>query len=229
MSSNKHQCTYDSSKAVLVKVEDLVREIVIQNDIPYHRIQASMQRYAQVGGEDIYLPVVRIVTYFEDSVSAITRVLCSEFDVAIEESAENKKIRIDNFSSKHVQYIVGLKPNRSELIEYKRTGTEKFEIQICSLLQNAWSGIEKELGFDRETVPEAAKRDFYRVGALLEMVDLELLKIRSLIGKKTNNNAPATPPAAQVSLPPVAPPVERKVETPAVAAVTPAPEPKPEP
>ena len=52
------------------------------------------------------------------------------------------------------------------------------------MLQDAWSGIEKELGYDNTSMPDEAKRDFYRVGALLEMADMEFLKIRTQHAKQ---------------------------------------------
>lgn len=168
----------------MVKMEDLVKEIVIQNNIPYYRIESRMDHQISSSGENIYIPVVRVVTYFEDSVSKISQIICSEFDVTNERSKDKKKIKLDSFSYKHVQLLAALKPARQELIEYRRSGSKQFEVHVCSMLQDAWAGIEKELGYDNATFPEEMKRDFYRVGALLEMADLEFLKIRSQLNSK---------------------------------------------
>ena len=201
MSSNKYQSPIERTNAFMVKVEDLVREIVIQNNIPYYRIESRMEHNGNVDEGNAYVPVIRIITYFEDSVSPISDVLMSEFDVEIAPTDDLKRMRVESFSSKHVEYKVALKSNRLELIEYKRYGNKVFEIQVCSMLQDAWSGIEKELGYDGATIPDEARRDFYRVGALLEMADLEFLKIRSLLNKKIEEQAPVTsqpePVAAQ--------------------------------
>ncbi len=190
MSSNKYQSPIERTNAFMVKVEDLVREIVIQNNIPYYRIESRMEHNGNVDEGNAYVPVIRIITYFEDSVSPISDVLMNEFDVEIAPTDDLKRIRVESFASKHVEYKVALKSNRLELIEYKRYGAKIFEIQVCSMLQDAWSGIEKELGYDGGTIPDEARRDFYRVGALLEMADLEFLKIRSLLNKKTEEQAP---------------------------------------
>jgi hypothetical protein len=123
--------------------------------------------------------VIRVITYFEDTVSQISDILHTEFEIEGETSVDKKKSRLESFSYKHIQYLVRLKSNRRELTEYKRSGNKKFEIQICSMLQDAWAGIEKELGYDNTGFPEDSKRDLYRVGALLEMADIEFLKIRS--------------------------------------------------
>jgi hypothetical protein len=97
---------------------------------------------------------------------------------------DKKKIRIETFAYKNINYTAKLKADRQKQTVYKRSGDKKFEIQICSMLQDAWGGIEKELGYDKTFVPDEAKRDFYRVGALLEMADIEFLKIRTELSKK---------------------------------------------
>ncbi len=178
MSSNKFQSPMERNNAFMVKVEDLVREIIILNDIPYYRIESRMDHNAE---ENTYLPVVRIITYFEDSVAPIAAVLRSEFDVEVGAPKDKQIIKVDSFSSKHIEYKVTLKSNRLDLIEYKRYGTKRFEIQACSMIQDAWNGIEKELGYNGTTIPDEARRDFYRVGAILEMADIEFLKIRGLL------------------------------------------------
>ena len=229
MPSKKHQSTIESNSAFMVKMEDLVKEIIIQNNIPYYRIESRMDHHAGQEGNS-YMPVVRVITYFEDSVSKISEIICSEFDVVNERSKDKKKIRLDSFSYKHVQFMASLKSARQELIEYRRSGNQKFEIQVCSMLQDAWAGIERELGYDNATFPDEMKRDFYRVGALLEMADLEFLKIRSQLSSRygwveqdldmrvddtDDDEEETTVPAAQFIPQPIAP--------------TPAPKPEPQP
>ncbi len=179
MLSKKYQSAIETSTAFMAKIEDLVREIAIQHSIPYYRIESQMDHNPHMGVEDVYTPVIRIITYFEDTVSKVAEILQSEFDIILGKSIDKKKNRLDSFSYKHIQYIGSLKANRRDLTEYKRCGDKKFEIQLCSMLQDAWSGIEKELGYDNTSFPDESKRDFYRVGALLEMADIEFLKMRT--------------------------------------------------
>ena len=244
MASNKNQSAIESNNTFMVKMEDLVKEIIIQSNIPYYRIESKMDNSA----DGNYLPVIRIITYFEDSVSRISDIIRAEFDVDNHLSLDKKKVRMDSFSYKHLQFMATLRPSRQSLIEYRRAGNKKFEIQVCSMLQDAWAGIEKELGYDNASFPEELKRDFYRVGALLEMADLEFLKIRSVLGSMNGGlgyaAAPAPQPAVADSVPVVATPVyavppptpppvvdEYIPQTPAPAAVQPpvaaVPEPQP--
>ncbi len=184
-----HPSAIDRNNSFAIKIEDLVREIVIQNEIPYYRIESGVDLSEAEGSEEGYMPVIRIITYFEDTVNKISHILHDEFNVDIERSMDKKKIRIETFAYKNINYTATLNKNRQQQTEYKRAGDKKFEIQICSMLQDAWSGIEKELGYDNTAMPDEAKRDFYRVGALLEMADIEFLKIRTEHSKRVTNKA----------------------------------------
>ena len=187
-----HPSAIDRNNSFAIKIEDLVREIVIQNEIPYYRIESGVDLSEAEGSEEGYMPVIRIITYFEDTVNKISHILHDEFDVDIERSTDKKKIRIETFAYKNINYTATLRKERQQQTEYKRAGDKKFEIQICSMLQDAWSGIEKELGYDNTAMPDEAKRDFYRVGALLEMADIEFLKIRTEHSKRVTNKAEET-------------------------------------
>ncbi|MCD6013866.1 MAG: hypothetical protein K0Q79_3728 [Flavipsychrobacter sp.] len=204
-----HPSAIDRNNSFAIKIEDLVREIVIQNEIPYYRIESGVDLSTAEGSEEGYMPVIRIITYFEDTVNKISHILHDEFNVDIERSTDKKKIRIETFAYKNINYTATLNTTRQQQTEYKRAGNKKFEIQICSMLQDAWSGIEKELGYDNTAMPDEAKRDFYRVGALLEMADIEFLKIRTEHGKRSGSKPEEithkhTEPAKQQAPQPVA-------------------------
>jgi len=193
--SLKNQSAIESINAFTVKIEDLIKEILVQNSMPYYRIESSLEFVAS-NDENSYRPVIRIITYFEDAVNKILDILQSEFELVNANAVDKSALRIDTFSYKHAQYIGSLKQDRQSLTEYKRSADKKFEIHICSMLQDAWVGIEKELGYSSASIPDEVKRDFYRVGALLEMADIEFLKIRSQLSK-TDTSAIAKQPELQ--------------------------------
>ena len=204
----KNQSAIENNNAFKIKIEDLIKEILVQNGIPYYRIESRME-FTGLHEEDSYRPLIRVITYFEDTVGAISELLLKEFDLANVRSLDKKGLRVDTFSYKHVQYLANLRADRQGLTEYKRSADKKFEIQVCSMLQDAWVGIERELGYESASIPDEVKRDFYRVGALLEMADLEFLKIRSQLGKRATGEPTGTTFAehlqAVVSEAPVAP------------------------
>jgi len=190
METNNHQSTFENISFFARRLEDLIREIIVQNDIPYYRVEASVKHHP-AGNGDGYYPLIRIITYFEDTVNKISHILHDEFDVDVERLVDKKKIRVETFAYKNINCRASLKPDRQKQTEYRRCGSRKFEIHICSMLQDAWSGIEQELGFDSAGIPDEDKRDLYRVGALLEMADIEFMKIRAELSRKLLDSIPA--------------------------------------
>jgi hypothetical protein len=75
MQYRSHQSSIESNNSFTIRVEDLIREIVIQNDIPYYRIESSVETNEQEGAEDTFMPVIRVITYFEDTVNKISHIL----------------------------------------------------------------------------------------------------------------------------------------------------------
>lgn len=179
MAKNNHQSVMENNSAFMAKMEDLVKELVLQNNIPFYRIESIMEHHFHPNGST-YMPVVRVITYFEDAVANVANVISKEFDIYSLPNKDNNS-SANGFNSKMVQYLTSLKANRQSMIEYRRTANIQFQIQICSMLQDAWVGIEKELGYENGAYPENLKRDLYRVSALLEMADLEFMKIRGLL------------------------------------------------
>lgn len=230
----KHQTGIESDSAFLDRVEDLVREIIAQNDCSYYRMESVMEQYTNTGGENAVVPVIRIVSYFENGVAAISGIMGKEFDLTpIDRNAANIGW-VDNFSSKDEYFVATFKANRLQLPEYKKWEGKKFEIQVSSILQDAWNGMEKELNLHSSNVSDEVKRDFYRIGAFLEMADLEFSKIRRVMGKtdyvpappvpRPQYVAPPVPQPAAVTPPPPAPPVIAPVVVAPVAEVVPEPE-----
>src|SRR5437016_3989643 len=137
MEYKSHQYASETNNSFAVKIENLVREIIIQNDIPYYRIESGIEHHTEAGAE-ANLPVIRIITYFEDTVNKISHILHDEFRVDVEKSVDKKKIRIETFAYKNINLTAILTTPRQKQTEYRRSGDKKFEIQICSMLQDAW-------------------------------------------------------------------------------------------
>ena len=209
-----------SSSVFLAKFEDLVREIIIQNNVPYYRVDSSFESQMNAEGTSNQVAIVRITSYFEDSVTKISEALIKEFDLTVLKSTDRNSNWVDSFASNQVHYLASLKANRLELTEYKRWGAATFEIRISSILQDAWSGMEKELTKGgAASVPDEVKRDFYRIGALLEMADAEFLKIKNLVTKQkgANANQQEVPTTNEVAQPaPIAAKIEPTVAAPNV-------------
>jgi putative GTP pyrophosphokinase len=174
------------------KVEALLRELLIQSGINFHKIESRIKDPIKldekiVRKNDKYnslyditdLVGLRVITFFEDEVDKVAKIIQSEFVVDGENSIDKRKLESDRFGYMSLHYIVSLKPERQALTEYRRFKEIKIEIQLRSILQHAWAEIEHDIGYKGElTIPDVLKRNFYRVAALLETADIEFVKIR---------------------------------------------------
>ena len=193
-----HKLTEDYKKnlkiyeSCLSKTEGLIRELISQHGINFHKIEARIKDPIRLN-EKIYrkeekykslleitdLIGIRVITYFEDEVDKIASIIESEFLIDKENSIDKRKIEADRFGYKSLHFVAALNEQRKELTEYKRFRDIKIEIQIRSILQHAWAEIEHDIGYKGEhAIPDAFKRNFYRVAALLEMADIEFVKIK---------------------------------------------------
>ncbi len=78
--------------------------------------------------------------------------------------------------------MVSFSGDRLKLTEYSSYSNIKFEIQIRSILQHSWAEIEHDLGYKGEfEIPDIAKRTFYRLSALLEIADVEFVRLKEII------------------------------------------------
>ncbi len=130
---------------------------------------------------------IRIITYFEDEINKVAKLISDEFDIDFKKSEDKKELLDpDKFGYSSLHYIAKLSPKRLQLTEYKRFADYKFEIQIRSILQHAWAEIEHDLGYKSKIeVPRDIRRRFSRLAGLLEIADDEFIDIReSLIRYK---------------------------------------------
>lgn len=206
MQVRKHDTGIESDNAFLNRVEALISEIIAQNNISYYRIDASMERRLLGSGEYGIAPVIKVTTYSDNVIDQIGGLLRREFDIAEIKAAGNNADLPSGFSSHSLYYAAALKANRQDLAEYKKWGVKRLEIKVISMLQDAWIGIEKDLGIGGAAIPETVKRDIYRVGAFLEMAEVELSKIRKELGQGTPS-VPQPQPQSEV-IQPAAPAAE---------------------
>jgi putative GTP pyrophosphokinase len=122
---------------------------------------------------------IRVVTYFEDAVEEVARIVEENFDVDFERSID-KRVHVDpsTFGYRSLHYVC--KPIADSL-------GLPFEIQIRTVLQHAWAEIEHDLGYKfPEAVPAAIKRRFSRVAGLLEIADAEFVELRETMATYEN-------------------------------------------
>lgn len=123
---------------------------------------------------------LRVITYFDDDVKLISKLLEREFLIDFENSTDKAdSLDPDRFGYLSVHYVVSNDVERNKLTEYKKFTGMKAEIQVRSILQHAWAEIEHDLGYkSRNGIPRTVRRRFSRLAGIFELADQEFRTIR---------------------------------------------------
>ncbi len=118
---------------------------------------------------------LRVITYFEDDVDEVGRLLQGRLRIDLSRS-NDKRARIEPrvFGYRSLHYVFGIADHRAGLPDAARA-----EIQVRTLLEHTWAEIEHDLGYKAPgAVPAAMRRRLSRLAGLLEIADHEFVAIR---------------------------------------------------
>ena len=126
---------------------------------------------------------IRITVFFEDEVEKVAKIVNKEFKInhahIIDQGPDLDPDRF-GYSARH--YQTELLDSRIKLIEYRRFEGFKTQIQILSVLQQAWAEIADRLNNpDKDSFPKDRRRAFTRVAGLLELADEQFNEIKTFI------------------------------------------------
>lgn len=188
---------YDEQKSILndfsSNCKSLIIDLLSNDNIKYHQISDRLKERKKLEEKllrknnkykalsDITdISGIRIITFFEDEIDKIAEIIEREFSIDKNNSIDKRKVENDKFGYRSLHYVVSLSDNRTKLTEYKRFKGLKLELQIRTILQHSWAEIEHDIGYKGEvTLPDSSKRTFHRVAALLEMADIEFVKLKN--------------------------------------------------
>ena len=119
----------------------------------------------------------RVVCFLSDEIDQIGKKVEESFVVDWENSSDKRAlIKEDAFGYLSLHYICSL-PEGS--IWPDEICGKKFEIQIRTILQHAWSAIHHDIGYKSDFgVPREIRRQFARLAGLLELADDEFVRAR---------------------------------------------------
>lgn len=179
----------------------LVQSILDRNHIKFHSVSGRVKDREKLSEKIIrkqnkYKSIaditdiigVRIITYFEDEIDKIAALLKNEFQIDEANSIDKRVTENDRFGYRSLHTVVSFKDERVKLTEYSPFKSIKIEIQIRSILQHSWAEIEHDLGYKGEfEIPDVAKRTFYRLSAMLELADIEFVRLKEIIENYENS------------------------------------------
>ncbi len=129
------------------------------------------------------LAALRVITYFDDDIDKVMKVIESEFDIDEENTVDKRQPdRVDSFGYKSMQYVARYSFDRLRLPEYAPFAGLKFEIQIRTILQHAWSEVDHLYRYKRKAgISAHIDRKFSGLSAQLEAIDSAFIELRNLL------------------------------------------------
>ena len=128
----------------------------------------------------------RVICFLSDEIDKIGQKVEENFVVDWENSSDKRAlIQEDAFGYLSLHYICSLP--KGDKWPDEICGI-KFEVQIRTILQHAWSAIHHDIGYKSEFgVPREIRRQFARLAGLLELADDEFVRARNNMLGYTDN------------------------------------------
>lgn len=122
---------------------------------------------------------LRLICLYESDTQLVRDVLFDNFEI-VDETDKTRALEThdDTFGYKGLHLDLKLKGERLALPEYRRFRDYQFEVQIRSIVQDAWSVIDHKIKY-KKNIPHNLKRRINRLAALFELADQEFLNIRN--------------------------------------------------
>jgi putative GTP pyrophosphokinase len=127
---------------------------------------------------------LRVITYFEDDVDRIGRMLERRLPIRFEHSKDRRAQSDDRaFGYRSLHYVCGFPRELfcADVADARHALPDqaRFEVQVRTVLEHAWAEIEHDLGYKgREAIPSASRRRLHRLAGLLELADQEFVAVR---------------------------------------------------
>jgi ppGpp synthetase/RelA/SpoT-type nucleotidyltranferase len=123
---------------------------------------------------------IRVTCIYETDIEKVCDIIRNNFEVmAITDKTKMLVVDPDSFGYKGIHLDVKLDNHRRTFPEYKNFSDMNFEIQVRSIVQDAWSEVDHRLKYKKQ-IPDALKRRIYRLAALFELADQEFAAVRNL-------------------------------------------------
>jgi putative GTP pyrophosphokinase len=187
---------YDEFAGVVRKI---LSEVFAARDLRVHSIEARAKEIESFGRKvlepsdadpdepkypnplaDITdLAGVRVITFFPRTLEKVGDIILSEFSVTEKSDKAQVLLKEEKFGYASIHYLVRLKGNRTELLEYSRFKGLLAEIQVRTILQHAWAEIEHDIQYKSvDTIPSSIRRRFMSLAGMLEIGDREFQAIQ---------------------------------------------------
>ena len=122
---------------------------------------------------------IRIVCLYEDQIAEVFKLLKNHFKIIdVSDKVAAIESTEDLFGYKGLHMDLALSKDMPSLAKYKMFADYPFEVQIRSLIQDAWSVLDHKIKY-KKSIPNDLKRRINALSALFELADREFKEIRN--------------------------------------------------
>ncbi len=122
---------------------------------------------------------IRIICLYEDQIEVAAEVLKQHFKIIdVTDKISAVESTEDSFGYKGLHMDLALNDQMVALPKYQQYAGYPFEVQIRSLIQDAWSVLDHKIKY-KKSIPNDLKRRINVLSALFELADREFKEIRN--------------------------------------------------
>lgn len=126
---------------------------------------------------------IRVICLYESDIHKVVAGLSSNFQVLnVTDKTSELEEKEDRFGYKGMHLDIGLSQDRGGFPEYEKLMGFQFEVQIRTIVQDAWSEIDHKLKYKKD-LPKDLKRRVYNLAGLFELADREFDSIKNETNK----------------------------------------------
>lgn len=142
------------------------------------RLEAAEQPY-EIRNYISDLIGIRIICLYEDRIATVAQLLTQSFKlIEVTDKITEIESTEDSFGYKGLHMDLALPDELATQPKYLPFADCPFEVQIRSLIQDAWSVLDHEIKY-KKSIPNELKRRINVLSALFELADREFKEIRN--------------------------------------------------
>ena len=123
---------------------------------------------------------LRVITFYNDDVDKVAALVNRIFEIDWSHSVDKRKLHeLNSFGYNSLHYVCRLP---RQMVKDTEIANLRFELQMRTALQHAWSTIEHDIGYKFDIkIPREHLRQFNRLAGMLELVDDEFSRLRNVV------------------------------------------------
>jgi ppGpp synthetase/RelA/SpoT-type nucleotidyltranferase len=174
-----------------INMQQAIMAFLTTKDIPYlevsARVKSADSAYEKIVKKAYERPFeqiedwcgIRITCYYPNDIGIIQNIISEEFEI---KTSGNPKNSSDYYALGYrpTHFVIGIKQSWSATPNYLGLEKLKAEIQVRTVLMQAWAEVEHRLSYrSMQEIPSQFRRKFARLSAQFELADEQFEELRN--------------------------------------------------